>query len=83
MNKKFKINKQRCIGCGTCVQACEGATKLGDDMKAEIIDQNKLAECGGEKLCPFGAIETIDEKEASKKGQSKRKYANFSDKFFN
>ncbi|MBU4022798.1 4Fe-4S binding protein, partial [Patescibacteria group bacterium] len=27
MAKKFKINKDRCIGCGTCVQSCDKATE--------------------------------------------------------
>jgi len=61
MAKKFKINKERCIGCGTCVQSCPEATKLGDDMKAEIISQDKLEQCGGAKICPFGAIEEVKE----------------------
>ncbi|MBU3964522.1 4Fe-4S binding protein [Patescibacteria group bacterium] len=60
MAKKFKINKDRCIGCGTCVQSCDKATELGDDMKAKIIDQEKLEECGGAKVCPFGAIEEME-----------------------
>jgi len=59
----FKVNKEKCLGCGTCVQACPGSTKIGDDDKAEIIDQDKLKECGGESVCPFGAIEKTEEKE--------------------
>ena len=59
MSKKFKINKERCIGCGICVQSCPKAMKLGDDMKAVIIDQEKLGQCGGTKVCPFGAIEEV------------------------
>ncbi len=55
--KKFKVNKERCIGCATCVQACPGSTKMEDDSKAVIIDNEKLAKCGGTKVCPFGAIE--------------------------
>ncbi|MBU1046109.1 4Fe-4S binding protein [Patescibacteria group bacterium] len=66
MAKKFRINKNRCIGCGTCVQSCDKATKLGGDMKAEIIDQEKLEECGGAKVCPFGAIEEIREDKTKK-----------------
>jgi ferredoxin len=66
MSKKFKINKERCIGCGTCVQLCPGSTKLGDDMKAIVIDHEKLEQCGGAKICPFGAIEEIKEEEKNK-----------------
>jgi len=57
----FKVNKEKCLGCGTCVQACPGGMKIGDDDKAEIIDQKKLEECGGESVCPFGAIEKVPE----------------------
>lgn len=63
MPKKFRVNKQRCIGCGTCVQACPEAIKLGDDMKASVVDNEKLEECGGAKICPFGAIEEVEEEE--------------------
>jgi ferredoxin len=62
MAKKYKVNKQKCIGCGICVQSCPEAMKLGDDMKAKIIDHEKLEHCGGVKVCPFGAIEEVKEK---------------------
>ena len=56
---KYKVNKEKCIGCGACVDTCSGATKMGDDDKVEIIDQEKLEQCGGENVCPFGAIEKV------------------------
>lgn len=55
----YKINKQKCTACKLCIQKCPGATRIGKDGKVEIIDQRKLEECGGESLCPFGAIEKI------------------------
>jgi hypothetical protein len=36
---------------------------MGADGKAEVVDQEKLERCGGEGVCPFGAIEKIGEKE--------------------
>lgn len=57
--KKFKIDKKKCVGCGMCVYNCSGATELNKDGKAEIINQEKLEKCGGENVCPFGAIEKI------------------------
>ena len=61
---KYKVNKEKCTGCGVCVVNCPRATKMGDDGKAEIIDQEKLEQCGGENVCPFGAIEKVsNEKE--------------------
>ncbi len=53
----FRVNKEKCVGCRACLQACPGATKIGEDGKAEIIDQEKLEQCGGESICPLGAIE--------------------------
>ena len=34
---------------------------MGTDGKAEVVDQKKLEQCGGEKVCPFGAIERVGE----------------------
>ena len=53
----YKVNKKKCIGCGLCLTECSEATELKDDGKAEIIDSQKLEKCGGEKICPYGAIE--------------------------
>lgn len=59
---KYKINKEKCIGCGSCTVTCPGATEIDQDAKAKIINQEKLEECGGENACPFGAIEKNDKK---------------------
>jgi len=56
----YKVNKQRCTACQVCVRTCLGATQIGIDGKAEVIDQDKLKECGGEIVCPFGAIERTE-----------------------
>ncbi len=55
----YKVNKEKCIGCGLCVVECPGATELEEDGNAKVIDQEKLEKCGGEKVCPYGAIEKI------------------------
>ena len=55
----FKINKEKCIGCGLCIAECPDSTELKEDGKAEVIDSKKLEECGGEKVCPYGAIEEV------------------------
>jgi len=59
----FRVNKEKCIGCRACIANCPGATKIGEDGKAEIINQEKLKKCGGESICPLGAIEKVSEKE--------------------
>jgi len=56
----YKVNKEKCIGCGLCVAECPGATEIKEDGKAEVIDSEKLEQCGGEKICPQGAIEKIE-----------------------
>ena len=60
--KKYKVNKEKCLGCGMCLSNCPGATQIGEDGKSEIIDEEKLEKCGGEKVCPVGAIEKVEEK---------------------
>jgi len=57
----YRVNKQKCTGCKVCISQCPGATKIEDGGKAKVIDQEKLETCGGEKVCPFGAIEKISE----------------------
>ena len=56
----YKVNKQKCRGCGVCAGNCPGAIKIGADGKAEIVDQEKIKQCGGTSVCPFGAIEKTD-----------------------
>ncbi len=56
----YKVNKEKCLGVknrGICMQNCSGATKERSDGKAEVVDQKKLEQCGGESVCPMGAIE--------------------------
>lgn len=38
--KKLVVDKDTCIGCGTCVALSPKVFKLDDDGKAEVIDQN-------------------------------------------
>ena len=59
----YKINKQKCMGCGYCLSVCPGATEIEKDGKAKVIDEEKLKKCGGEDICPYQAIETTEKKE--------------------
>lgn len=63
---KYRINKQKCIGCGTCVAVCPKGFKMGPDGKSEVIDSQAAEECGGTKICPFGAIEEVEEDDSKK-----------------
>jgi ferredoxin len=37
MSKQAKVDKNKCIGCGSCVAMAAKSFKLGDDGKAEAI----------------------------------------------
>lgn len=37
--KKLVVDKEMCIGCGTCVALSPKVFKLSDDGKAQVIDQ--------------------------------------------
>lgn len=52
----YKINKETCIGCEACVDACPmGCIKIGEDGKAEI-DEATCIGCGTcAATCPVGA----------------------------
>ncbi len=55
----IKINKETCIGCGTCAIICDKVFKINDDeMKAEVIDAEADNECVQEAIdaCPVNAI---------------------------
>ena len=56
-----KIDKEKCIGCGTCVSIAEDIFKMGEDGKASVIEG---CDCTGKEelvnqakdACPVTAI---------------------------
>jgi len=58
---KIKIDKEKCIGCGSCVAICPDCFELGDDTKAVLKDGGKSCDesCAKESvdICPVDAIE--------------------------
>jgi len=58
---KFKVDKSKCAGCGACLNFCPyKAIKIGEDGKAEIIEE-KCQKCGKcKEACPFNAIVEIN-----------------------
>lgn len=52
------VDKEKCIGCGTCVSICPvGAISFDANGKAEI-DKTKCIRCGAcQSSCPVGAID--------------------------
>jgi len=55
----IKINKETCIGCGTCAAVCAEAFELDDEGKAQVI-KDEEADCVKEAVesCPVQAIST-------------------------
>lgn len=58
---KVKVDKDKCIGCGTCVVIAPKSFKLGDDGKAEVIEppgdeEEKIKEAVDS--CPTSAIKS-------------------------
>jgi NAD-dependent dihydropyrimidine dehydrogenase PreA subunit len=50
------IDRDTCIGCGSCIGACPANAIAFDDGKA-VIDQDKCVKCGACKdTCPVSAI---------------------------
>ncbi|MGB9706973.1 MAG: ferredoxin [Microgenomates group bacterium] len=63
MAKKITVDKQKCIGCGTCVAIAPKSFKLGDDGKAQPIEppgdeEEKIKEAV--ESCPVSAILAVD-----------------------
>ena len=54
-----KVDPEKCVGCGTCLDVCVFVGRNIIDGKA-VIDQEKCLGCGRcEKVCPNGAINII------------------------
>lgn len=63
---ELKVNKDKCIGCGMCVNTLEEVFDFDDDGQAKVIqspikDENEDAasELAGDNGCPTGAIEEV------------------------
>ncbi|MHC1631742.1 MAG: 4Fe-4S binding protein [Methanotrichaceae archaeon] len=56
------VDRDECVGCGTCVEVCEQeAITLGDDEIA-VVDPEKCTECGTcVDECPSEAIHIEEE----------------------
>lgn len=57
-----KINKELCIGCGSCVSLCDDVFELSEEGKSQVkegADLEKNADCIDQAAisCPVQAIE--------------------------
>lgn len=58
-----KINKELCIGCGTCPILAPASFKMDNDGKAEAINppgDSEQAIKDARDSCPVGAIEIVE-----------------------
>lgn len=53
----IKVDKELCIGCGTCAALCPAVFKMNEDGKPDIIaeEENECAKNAAES-CPVQAI---------------------------
>jgi len=51
-----KVDKEKCIGCGSCASVCPEGFEMGDDGKARV--KNSSAKCIKDAIesCPVDAI---------------------------
>lgn len=51
------LDKNKCVGCGRCVEVCPRSVFIIQERKAEISDRDLCIECGAcARNCEFGAL---------------------------
>jgi len=51
------VDRDECVGCGTCVEECPEEAISMDDQEIAVVDANKCTECGScVEACPSEAI---------------------------
>ncbi len=64
---RIKIDREKCISCGTCVAMMPEVFELDDEMKSRVKNSDATLKTSKEKLqeaaeaCPVGAIEVIED----------------------
>ena len=56
---KVTIDKQKCIGCGTCASIAPKSFKLADDGKAEVVEPIGDSEAKIKEVVGSCAVEAI------------------------
>ncbi len=58
---EVKVDKNKCIGCGTCVNVCPQGVFVMKDGKAEAVNQKACVGCRAcEASCPADAIKVTE-----------------------
>lgn len=51
------LEKEKCTGCGTCMEVCPHGVFRMDGGRVEIREKDACMECGAcARNCPFGAL---------------------------
>lgn len=61
---KVKVDKDLCIGCGTCVALADDTFEIGDDNKSSVKNEKGNTDeeiINAAKACPVSAIEVTDD----------------------
>ena len=52
------LDREKCTGCGMCVDVCPHAVVAVRDRKADVLDRDACMECGAcARNCPAQAIQ--------------------------
>jgi len=53
----LKYDKEKCVGCGRCVEVCPHQVFVVENKKARLAGKDACIECGAcQKNCAFNAI---------------------------
>lgn len=56
---QLELDKNKCVGCGMCLEVCPHDVFIMQEKKADIKNKNYCMECGAcGKNCPAGAIQS-------------------------
>lgn len=71
--KKVSLNKEKCIGCGSCTNIASENFSYSDEGKAELINDKVTDEAiEASEVCPTEAIEIVEQDTKSINFKSER-----------
>ncbi|MDD5692940.1 MAG: ferredoxin [Patescibacteria group bacterium] len=56
---KFHVNKEVCIGCGTCISTCPECFEFDEEGKSQVKTEETECNCDAHEIiddCPVRAI---------------------------